>query len=388
MWFFTCPEVVFGEDALSYLEQLQGQRALIVTDPTLHQLGFTDKIAQRLNAAGIATVAFPEVEPEPSVQTVQRGVEKMREFEPDWIVGLGGGSAMDAAKAIWALYERPDLSAAEISPVYALGLSKVKMIAVPTTSGTGSEATWMTVLTDTEEKRKIGLGNRELTPTIAVVDPALSKDLPARITADTGLDVLTHAIEGYTNAYRNDFTDGLCLKACQLVFDYLPRVVANGSEDEEAREKMANAATIAGLGFGNSFAALAHAMGHSFGAYFKIPHGRTVALFLPYTMTFTANAGQSRYGDIARFLRISDSDDEREAAARLMEAVRTLEKRVEQPTTIAEMGIGDAAFAEAFETLCDYAENDNAIVATPRMPDREELEKLFRCAYRGKTVDF
>ena len=198
MWFFSCPQIVFGEDALSYLEEIRGERALIVTDPTLHKLGFSERIASLLRMAGLAVEVFATVEPEPSVQTVYRGVEVMQRFEPDWLVGLGGGSAMDAAKAMWALYERPDLTPEEISPVYALGLEKVRMIAIPTTSGTGSEATWATVLTDTETQRKLGLGNRELIPTLAIVDPSLTAELPPRITADTGLDVLTHAVEGYS----------------------------------------------------------------------------------------------------------------------------------------------------------------------------------------------
>ena len=388
MWFFTSPHIVHGEDALGYLDDLPGKRAFIVTDPVLDSLGFTQIVAEHLHMAGIETASFPEVEPEPSLQTVLRGVEKMRAFEPDWIVGLGGGSAMDAAKAIWALYERPDLDPEIISPIYRLNLEKVKMIAIPTTSGTGSEGTWMIVLTDLEEKRKLGLGNHELTPTIAIVDPSMSKDLPPQITSDTGIDVLTHAIEGYTASYRNDFTDGLCLKAVQLVCDYLPRAVANGADDQEAREHMANAATIAGLGFGNSWAALAHSMGHSFGGYFKIPHGRAVGLFLPYTMEFTANGGDSRYRDIARFIGLTDNADEAKSATLLVEKVRALKAEIGQPDTIANLGIEAEALEEALPTLIEHAEMDNALFASPRIPDSDELIKLFRCAFEGKPVDF
>ncbi len=388
MWFFTSPEIAFGEDALSYLEQLQGQRAFIVTDPTLDQLGFTEKVAERLRGAGMEVAAFPEVEPEPSLQTVRRGVEQMKALEPDWIVGLGGGSAMDAAKAMWALYERPDLEPEEISPLFPLGLHKVKMVAIPTTAGTGSEVTWMVVLTDTEARRKIGLGNRELTPTVAIVDPEMSRNLPPRITADTGMDVLTHAIEGYTANFHSDFTDPLCLQAGEMVFTYLPRAVAKGAEDMEAREKMANAATIAGLGFGNSYVALAHALGHSFGGYFKVPHGRAVALFLPYTIEFTANGGAGRYRELVRRLGLGEARSEQEAARILAKRIWELAKEVGQPTTIPEMGISEEAFEEALDTLCDHAETDNAILAAPRLPDRTEMEKLFRYAYQGKLVDF
>jgi alcohol dehydrogenase class IV len=388
MWFFSSPEIVFGEDALSYLEEVRGKRALIVTDPTLHRLGFSERISVHLRAAGLEIQIFAEVEPEPSLQTVQCGVEMMRSFQPDWIIGLGGGSAMDAAKAMWALYERPDLTPEEISPVYALGLHKVKMIAIPTTSGTGSEATWVTVLTDLESKRKLGLGNRELTPTIAIVDPVLTADLPPRITADTGLDVLTHAIEGYSATFHSDFTDPLCLKAAELVFAYLPRAFAHGSADPEAREKMANAATIAGLGFGNSLVGLAHALGHSFGGIFKVPHGRAVSLFLPYVIEFSAQVGVGRYDEIARFLRLTDGEDLGTSASVLVQKIRSLQQKIGQPTSIAALGISAADIEDQMDLLCTNAIGDNSTVAAPRPVEWEELQQLFLYAYEGKPIDF
>ncbi len=387
MWFFNSPEIVFGEDALSYLDEFDGRRAFIVTDPVLHRLGFTEMVAEHLRTAGLEVAHFAEVEPEPSLQTVYRGTEAIRAFEPDWIVGLGGGSAMDAAKAMWVLYERPDLTADGISPLIKLGLGKkARLIAIPTTAGTGSEATWGLVLTDTVEGRKLGLGSRETLATLAIVDPALTAKLPARITADTGMDVLTHAIEGYTSLWHNDFSDGLCLKACQMVFEYLPRVVADGG-DVEAREKMANAAAIAGLGFGNSMAALAHAMGHSLGAVFHQPHGRCVGLYLPYTIEYVANGGASRYADIAHFLHLP-ADDEATAAASLAHATRDLMKGIGQPTNVAEMGISQADHEGALEKLGDFAEMDTQIVMSARIPSHEELTSLYRYAYEGRSVDF
>jgi alcohol dehydrogenase class IV len=387
MWFFNSPEIIFGEDALSYLDQIEGGRAFIVTDPVLHKLGFTETIAGHLRAAGLEVASFTEVEPEPSLQTVYRGAELIRAFEPDWIVGLGGGSAMDAAKAMWALYERPDLTADSIMPLVDLGLGKkARLITIPTTSGTGSEATWAFVLTDTAEGRKLGLGSRETMATLAIVDPALTANLPPRITADTGMDVLTHAVEGYTSLWRNDFSDGLCLKASQMVFEYLPRVVADG-RDVEAREKMANAAAIAGLGFGNSMAALAHAMGHSLGAVFHQPHGRCVGMYLPYTIEYVANGGGARYADLAHFLRLP-ADDERAAAAALAGAIRDLMKRLGQPASVAEMGVAAADHEAAIEKLCDFAEMDTQIVMSARIPSRQELASLYRYAFEGKNVDF
>jgi len=382
MWFFNSPEVVFGPGALSYLDELPGRRAFIVTDPTLHALGFTERVAAHLRTAGLEVGHFAEVEPEPSLTTVYRGAAAIRAFEPDWIVGLGGGSAMDAAKAMWALYERPDLQADELSPLVTLGLGvKARLITIPTTSGTGSEVTWALVLTDDAEGRKLGLGSRETLATLAIVDPELTAQLPSRITADTGLDVLAHAVEGYTGSWHNDFSDGLCLKAAQMVFAYLPRAVADGA-DAEAREKMANAAAIAGLGFGNAMAALAHAMGHALGAVFHQPHGRCVGLYLPYTIEFVAAGGEGRYADIAHALRLP-ADDEATAAAALVEAIHGLMRQIDEPTTVASMGVNRDEHEAAIERLCDLAEGDTQIVISTRVPTRDELAALFRHAYDG-----
>lgn len=387
MWFFNSPQVVFGEGARSYLAQLHGTRAYIITDAQMLQFGFVDLVKEQLAQANIETRVFAEVEPEPSLDTVRRGAELLRAYAPDWIVGLGGGSAMDAAKAMWALYERPDLSPDGISPLEYLGLGKkARLITISTTSGTGAEVTWAVVLSDPKEERKLALGSRETLATIAIVDPQFVMKMPPRLTADTGLDALTHAIEGYASAWHNDFSDGLCLKAIDLVFKYLPRAYAHG-DDAEAREKMHNAAAIAGLGFINSMCSLAHAMGHSLGGAFHVHHGRSVSLFLPYTMEFAANGGNYRYADIARFIGIAAPSPE-EGTRRFIAAVRDLEARLEANTNVASLGISRDDYATAMEMLLDHAENDTQIIASPRQPDRAELQKLFEYAYDGKHVDF
>lgn len=388
MWYFKSPEVVFGEDALSHLHHIEGSRAFIVTDPTLHALGVTARIQHELTEAGFVTAVFPEVEPEPSLQTVRRGAQCATEFEPDWIIGLGGGSPLDAAKAIWAMYEHPGMDAVDINPMINLGGSKSRLMAIPTTSGTGSEATWAIVLTDLEEKRKFSTGSRDVVPALAIVDPTMTQKLPPRITADTGLDALTHAIEGYVCTWHNDFTDGLCLKAVELVFEYLERAWQDGENDVEARDKMGVAATIAGLGFGNANLGLAHAMGHSFGALFKKPHGRCVSLFLPFITEFTANAGLGRYGEIARFVQLTDGADEAAGAAALVQRIRDLERAVGQPMSIVEMGVSAEEVAANLEVLCDHAEMDTQYFTAPRIPEREELERLFQYALEGRAVDF
>jgi alcohol dehydrogenase class IV len=388
MWFFRSPEIVFGEGALDYLAQIQGTKALVVTDENIAALGFVKKVQDKLAEAGIDSAVFAEVEPNPSLQTARRGAEAALTYEPDWIIGLGGGSCMDAAKAVWFLYERPDMDLVELSPFETLGLrAKARLIAIPTTSGTGSEVTIASVLTDLEERRKVALGSGELVPDISIVDPCFASRLPPRLTADTGLDALAHAVEGYTCSWHNDFTDGLCLKAIQLVFDYLPRAYENGASDPEAREKMHNAATIAGLGFGNAFAALAHAMGHALGADFDTPHGRAVGLFLTYTIEFSANAGESRYADIARFLGLP-AEDEAQGAANLVAAIRQLNRRINQPGSIRELGITPGALAEALPHLIDNTETDTQMVSSCRIPDSDELERLFHYAFEGKPIDF
>jgi len=389
MWFFRSPEIVFGEDALDYLAEIQGRKALIVTDANILALGFVTKVQEKLAQAGLESRYFAEVEPNPSLETAQRGAKLALAYQPDWIIGLGGGSAMDAAKSIWILYERPDLAPDEVAPIGNLGLrQKARLIAIPTTSGTGAETTWPIVLTDTAEHRKISVGNPENIPDMAIVDPSFVHHLPAQITADTGMDVLTHAIEGYTSQWANDFSDGLCLKAIELVFKYLPRAYANGPDDAEAREKMHNAATIAGLGFGNSMAALAHAMGHSLGALFPVPHGRAVGLFLPYTIEFNfLGEEHTRFAEIARFLGLP-ADDAETGTVSLVDAVRNLARQLDQPTNLHEAGIDRDQFEAKLDTLVDHALNDSSLVINIRFPEEEEIYKLYRYAYEGRPVDF
>jgi alcohol dehydrogenase class IV len=384
MWYFVSPQIIFGEEALDALEEIEGKRCLVVTDKTLVRLGLVERVTSRLN---LEFEIFDEVEPEPSVQTVLRGAEIARGYSPDWIVGLGGGSAMDAAKAIWILYERPDLEPGEINPFIRLGLrQKARLITIPTTSGTGAEVTWAIVLTDTEEHRKMGLGNRENAADIAIVDPAMAAGMPPQLTADTGLDALTHAVEGYTCSWHTDVTDGMCVQAARLVFRYLPRAFDDGS-DMEARERMHNAATMAGLGFGNAMASMAHAMGHSLGALFHIPHGRAVSIFLPYTIEFGAAEAPDRYADLAHILGCSGDGGEKGARS-LAGCIRDLIVRVGNPTSVSGAGVGREEYEAALDTLVEHAFNDTQIITSVRTPSYDELRRLFTYAYEGKPVDF
>ncbi|MHA1833029.1 MAG: iron-containing alcohol dehydrogenase [Candidatus Baldrarchaeia archaeon] len=389
MWFFTSPRtIVFGEGALEYLKELEGERVFIVTDKVLRKLGIVDKVVEQLKETGMEIRIFDEVEPEPSKQTIERGAKILSEFGADWIIGLGGGSCMDAAKAMWVLYERPDLTIEDITPFEKLNLrKKARLINIPTTSGTGADVTWAVVITDAERKVKLELASKEVVADISILDPALVLDLPPRLTADTGMDALVHAIEAYTVQWKNDFSDALALRAIQLIFKYLPRAFKNGKNDPEAREKMHNAATMSGLAFSNSQIGIVHAMGHSLGAVFKIPHGRSVAVFLPYVMEYNLSEAASLYAEIAEATGITDGSDE-EKARKLIEAVRNLMKELEEPLSIKEMGIPREEFEAKLDELIEKANESTGTIVNPRVPTEEDYRKLFLYAYEGKSVDF
>ena len=387
MWYFVAPEVVYGRDALTRLSQLQGKLAFIVTDANMVKLGFVDKVKEQLSQAGIESTVFDTVEPDPSVETVERGTAEINKCKPDWIVAVGGGSVMDAAKGMSAGYERPDVKVEEINPFTPLGpRTKAKLVCIPTTSGTGAEATWGMVLTITAERRKGSFGCRDCTPDIAIVDPAFAMAMPPGLTAQTGMDVLTHAVEGFTSTWKNDFSDGLLLRAIQIVFQYLPRAYKNG-QDWEAREKMHNAACIAGIGFINSMCALAHACAHSLGGVFHVPHGRAVGLFLPYTIEFIGDAREELWAEIAYAIK-RDVPPGKKAAPILAQAIRELARSVGEPLSIKETGVAQDDFNNSLTKLVDNAMMDFQLVTTARAPNAEETEKFFRYTYEGKSIDF
>jgi alcohol dehydrogenase class IV len=353
----------------------------------VESLGLVRLVAAQLQGAGMEVSVFAEVEPNPSLQTVRRGGQVALGVQPDWIVGLGGGSCLDAAKSVWIQYERPDLTPDDVAPVGKLGLrQKARLVAVPTTSGTGAEVTWPIVLTDTKEHRKITVGHPENIPDLAIIDPCFVRLLPNRITADTGMDALTHAVEGYTSTWHNDFADGLCLRAIQLVFDNLACSCQDGND--EARERMHNAATIAGLGFGNSIAALAHGLGHSLGALLPIPHGRAVGLCLPYTIEYAVRGDvPTRYAGIASLLGLPHAG-EAQAAASLASAIRTLAGSIGQPASLRDDGISPDLFAARLDQLVANTAADGATCMGTRIPDEEEIERLLRCVFEGQPIDF
>jgi len=390
MWTFSCPTIVYGDNALEYILQIRGKKAFIVTDQNIVRLGLVKLVTDQLDAAEIEWRIFDEVEAEPSLQTIKKGGVAVGEYQPDWVIGLGGGSCMDAAKAIIILLVRPDMEPDEViaSDTYHFR-DKAKLMAIPTTSGTGSEATWSIVLTDTEHQRKVGLGTTECTPDVAILDPELVASLPPGITADTGMDVICQAIEGYVSTWGSSITDGPGLLAARQAFKFLPKAHADGS-DMEARKEMQNAAVLAGLSFGNAMAGLGHSTGHALGAMFHLPHGRTVGLFLPYTMEYLINGSEetmAKYAEIARFCGVGAGSD-KECALALVSAVRQLAERIGQPMNVCDCGIEKEAYDKAIPDLIDRAINEVMTMTVTRIPGEDDLGKIFRYAYDGKTIDF
>ena len=390
MWNFSCPLIVYGDSALDYLAQVKGKNAFIVTDKNIVKLGLAKLVTDQLDAVNIKWKIFDEIEPEPSLDTIKKGGGAVGKYQPDWVSGIGGGSCMDAAKAIICLLARPDLEPEAVSVLETFNFrEKAKLMAIPTTSGTGSEATWAVVLTDTKDNRKLGLGTTEDMPDIAILDPVMVASMPPQITGDTGMDVICHAIEGYTSTWGTSMTLGPGLIATRLTLDYLARAYKNG-KDLEARKEMMYAATLGGMSFGNSMAGLGHSTGHALGALFHIPHGRAVGLFLPYTMEYLMNGSDdtlAKYAEMARYCRVASGSD-KECANALVARVRALAKEVGQPLSVKDCGIDKSKYEQSMPGLIERALNEVMTMTVTRVPGEEDLGKIFNYAYAGKNIDF
>ncbi len=412
MQWFKIPEKIYFEfGATQYLTDMPDiSKAFIVTDPYMIKAGYVNKVLYYLRKRQqyVHCEIFAEVEPDPSLETIRKGCDLMNKFKPDVIIAIGGGSAMDAAKGMWLFYEQPEadfnsmrLKFMDIRKrVYKfpkLG-RKAKMVAIPTTSGTGSEVTSFAVITDRERNVKYPLADYELTPDVAIIDPEYVMTVPQSVTADTGLDVLTHAIEAYVSVMASDFTDGLAIKAIQLVFEYLPRAYKDGN-DRLAREKMHNASCIAGMAFTNAFLGINHSMAHKLGGEFHIPHGRANAVLLPYVIEYNAQKptkfvsfpkyetfiADKKYAEIAKALGLPAATVE-EGVQSLINAIRGLMKEINMPMTIAECRIDSKRFNSKIAELADKAFEDQCTTANPRLPLVSELEKLYMKAYNGVEV--
>ena len=407
-WFKVPPKVYFEKNSVQYLAKMPKiSKAFIVTDPMMVKLGYVDKVLYHLRkrADYVHCEIFSDVEPDPSKDTVMRGAAAMDAFQPDVIIALGGGSAMDAAKGMWLFHEHPETDFNGIKQKFLdirkrvykypeLG-NKAQFVAIPTTSGTGSEVTSFSVITDKENNVKYPLADYELTPDVAIIDPQFVMTVPKGITADTGMDVLTHAIEAYVSNMANDYTDGLAIKAIQLVFEYLPLAYKDGS-NELAREKMHNASTIAGMAFANAFLGINHSLAHKLGSEFHIAHGRANAILMPHVIRYNAKkptkfvsfpkyeyfVADKRYAEIARVLGLP-ANSTAEGVESLVQAIYKLAKELNIPMSIAENGVDKKDFEAKVDYLADRAFEDQCTPANPKLPLVTELADVYRNAFKG-----
>lgn len=385
---FTLPrDIYFGEGSLETLKTLKGKKAVVVVGGgSMKRFGFLDKVTDYLKEAGIEVKLIEGVEPDPSVETVMSGAAVMREFQPDWIVSIGGGSPIDAAKAMWIFYEYPDFTFEQA--VVPFGLpelrQKARFVAIPSTSGTATEVTAFSVITDYKKKIKYPLADFNITPDIAIVDPELAQTMPAKLTAYTGMDALTHAIEAYVAGLRSAFSDPLAMDAIIMVQKYLDKSYQG---DKEARTQMHYAQCLAGMAFSNALLGITHSMAHKTGAEFHIPHGCANAIYLPYVIQYNAKSCGDRYAEIAKRLGL-EGNTEKELVDALVEFVRGLNKILSIPSTLKEYGITEEDFKTNLNYIAHNAVLDACTGANPRPIDDKVMEELLTCIFYGNDVTF
>lgn len=412
-WFKVPEKIYFEAGAIQYLEKMPDiTRAFIVTDEGMVKLGYVDRILYHLRKRQqyVHSEIFSSVEPDPSFETIKRGVQAIESFKPDVIIALGGGSAIDAAKGMWLFYEHPDADVEGMKLKFLdirkktykfpkLG-EKCKMVAIPTTSGTGSEVTSFAVISDKVQNKKYPLTDYELTPDVAIVDPDLVTSLPKSITADTGMDVLTHALEAYVSNMASDYTDALAEKAAELVIKNLKECYDNGS-NKEARERMHNASTMAGMAFSNAFLGINHSLAHKLGAAYHLPHGRLNAILLPYVVKYNSEEptkfvsfpkyeyfiADEKYATIARKIGLK-ADTKEEGVQSLIKEIQELNEYLNIPKSLQEAGVDEKDFFENIDTLADRAFEDQCTTANPRLPLIPELKQILTDAYYGNEIKF
>src|SRR6056297_2159547 len=411
LWFRMPPKIYFKPGSLDYaLDDLTGkERAFIVTDAFLAQSGYLDGITKKLGQLGIAYEMFTEVEPDPTLATARSGAARMENYQPDVILAVGGGSPMDAAKIMWLLYEKPDADFESMAMrfmdirkrIYQFPKMgrKADMVTTPTTSGTGPEITPFAVITDEKSGMKYPIADYELTPQIAICDSELVKEMPASLTAFSGIDALTHALEALVSTYATEYTNPMALESIRLLFEYLPRAYKKGAADPEAREKVHHAANMAGMAFSNAFLGVCHSMAHKLGAFFHIPHGLANALLINQVIRFNANDAPTkqgtfpmyrypqaaeRYSRAADYLGLGGKNIE-EKVERLIIAIDRLKKELELPASIEAAGVEASEFTDKIEVMSEAAFDDQCTGTNPRFPLIREIHSLYELAYRGEV---
>ena len=414
MLWFRAPEKVYIKKgcmpvALQELKDVMGKkRAFIVTDSFLYKNGYTKPITDKLDEMGITYTTFADVEPDPSLISAQKGAEAMRKFEPDCIIALGGGSAMDAGKIMWVLYEHPEVDFQDMAMrfcdirkrVYTFPKmgEKAYFIAIPTSSGTGSEVTPFAVITDQDTGVKYPLADYQLMPNMAIVDANNMMSGPKGLTAASGIDAVSHALEAYASMMATDFTDGLALRSLKLIFEYLPACYDNGMNEPVAREKVANAATMAGMAFANAFLGVNHSMAHKLGAFHHLPHGVANAVILTEVMRYNAAEvptkmgtfsqyqyphALARYAELGRFAGCTGKDD-KEVFENFIAKLEELKEKIGIKKTIKDYGIDEKYFLDTLDEMSEQAFNDQCTGANPRYPLMSEIKDMYLKAYYGE----
>lgn len=377
--FLIPPDIEFKSGSLSYLKSLKGERAALVTGgSSMKKFGFLDKAAAYLKEASIESIIIDGVEPNPSVETVERGKKAMLEFRPDWVIAIGGGSALDAAKIMWAFYEYPELKFEEIIEVGSIPelRKKAKFIAIPSTSGTASEITAFSVITDTQKKIKYPIVSPEIIPDIAIVDPEIPATMPPAITANTGMDVMAHAVEAFVSTNASDYTDPLALRAIDLVYNYLPAAVEDG-KDIEVREKMHNASTMAGMAFSNASLGIIHSLAHKIGGELHITHGLANAVLLPYVIEFNYESARAKFEYAEKFLGVES----------LADTIRELNKEIGIPAAFKDidwMDFTSEDFEKVLNRMSQNALGDPCTFTNPQKPTVEDMKEIYRKSFYGE----
>ena len=405
MFRFTLPRDLYhGEGALEALKTFKGKRAIVcVGGGSMKRFGFLDKAVSYLEEAGMEVQLFEGIEPDPSVETVMKGAQAMLDFEPDWIVAIGGGSPIDAAKAMWIKYEYPDITFEDMCKVFGIPAlrKKAHFCAISSTSGTATEVTAFSIITDYEKGIKYPIADFEITPDVAIVDPALAQTMPKKLVAHTGMDAITHAIEAYVSTANCDYTDPLALHAIKMIQNDL---VDSYNGDEDKRNAMHNAQCLAGMAFSNALLGIVHSMAHKTGAAFAdygahIIHGAANAMYLPKVIAFNAKdeTAAKRYGDIADFMGLG-GDSTEEKVKLLIDYLRKMNDDLNIPHCIKNYGadsypteqgfVPEEVFIERLPEIAKNAIGDACTGSNPRQPSQEEMEKLLKCCYYDTEVDF
>ncbi|TCS81360.1 iron-containing alcohol dehydrogenase [Pectinatus cerevisiiphilus] len=390
---FTLPrDIYWGENALAELKNLKGKKAMLVLGGgSMRRFGFVDKVLAYLKEANIETALIEKVEPDPSVETVMQGAQKMRSFNPDWIIAMGGGSPIDAAKAMWVFYEYPDVKFEDIIRPFSFPTlrKKAKFLAIPSTSGTATEVTAFSVITDNKKRIKYPLADFNITPDIAIVDPALAQTMPPKLTAYTGMDALTHAIEAYVSSMHGPFTDPLAMQAIVTIDKYLE---ASYKGDHQAREQIHYAQCMAGMAFSNALLGITHSLAHKTGPAYStghIPHGCANAIYLPYVIAYNAKEKEAlvRYAEIAKRLGIGKNTEQASVTA-LCDKLAEYDEKLNIPHTLKQFGINEEEFLQKLDYVASTAVKDACTLSNPRQIDKEQMAKLLKAIYYGSKVDF